>query len=76
MNTERQDVYTRVTAKIVADLENGVRPWLKPWNAANTNGPSLTMPSAPPFMVPPPNRRERRTFKFIGTPTATMKGRL
>jgi antirestriction protein ArdC len=30
----------RVTAKIVADLENGVRPWLKlkPWNAANTSG--------------------------------------
>jgi len=38
MNTERQDVYTRVTARIVADLENGVRTWLRPWNAANTNG--------------------------------------
>jgi len=29
----RPDVYSRVTAKIVADLERGVRPWLKPWNA-------------------------------------------
>lgn len=29
----REDVYTRVTNRIVADLENGVRPWLKPWNA-------------------------------------------
>ena len=29
----KQDVYERITAKIVADLEQGVRPWLKPWNA-------------------------------------------
>jgi antirestriction protein ArdC len=29
----RQDVYTRVTNKIVAALERGVRPWMKPWNA-------------------------------------------
>jgi antirestriction protein ArdC len=33
MTTERQDVYTRVTDAIIADLERGVRPWLKPWNA-------------------------------------------
>jgi antirestriction protein ArdC len=26
MNTERQDIYTRVTAKIIASLEQGVRP--------------------------------------------------
>jgi antirestriction protein ArdC len=38
MNTEKQDVYTRVTNKIVADLEQGVRPWMKPWNASNTSG--------------------------------------
>jgi antirestriction protein ArdC len=25
--TERQDVYTRITAQIVADLEKGVHPW-------------------------------------------------
>ena|SRR5882672_799763 len=31
----RQDVYTRVTARIVADLEQGVRPWLKPWSGEN-----------------------------------------
>ena len=36
--TERQDVYTRITTTIVADLEKGVRPWLKPWNAAHTDG--------------------------------------
>jgi antirestriction protein ArdC len=38
MNTEKQDVYTRITNKIVADLEQGVRPWMKPWNASNTTG--------------------------------------
>ena len=38
MNIERQDVYTRVTDKIIADLEQGVRTWMKPWNAGNTAG--------------------------------------
>ena len=37
-NTERQDIYTRITAKIVASLEAGVRPWIKPWNGDNTAG--------------------------------------
>ena len=31
----RTDVYTRVTDRIIADLEQGVRPWMKPWNVAN-----------------------------------------
>ena len=34
----RGDVYSRVTAKIVADLERGVRPWLQPWNAEHAAG--------------------------------------
>jgi antirestriction protein ArdC len=38
MNNERQDVYTRITDKIIADLEQGVRTWMKPWNAGNTAG--------------------------------------
>ena len=38
MTSEKQDVYARVTNKIVADLENGVRTWMKPWNAGNTAG--------------------------------------
>jgi antirestriction protein ArdC len=38
MNNERQDVYTRVTGKIFADLEQGVRTWMKPWNAGTTAG--------------------------------------
>ncbi|QYZ64683.1 MAG: DUF1738 domain-containing protein [Gammaproteobacteria bacterium (ex Lamellibrachia satsuma)] len=37
-STPRQDVYTRVTNKIIADLEQGVRPWMKPWNAEHAAG--------------------------------------
>jgi len=29
----RGDIYTRITEKIVADLENGVRPWMRPWHS-------------------------------------------
>lgn len=36
--TLRADVYTRVTDRIIADLEAGVRPWLKPWTSGNTQG--------------------------------------
>ena len=34
----RADVYTRVTAKIIADLEQGVRTWQRPWNAEHAAG--------------------------------------
>lgn len=34
----RTDVYDRVTTRIIAELEKGVRPWIKPWSAANTDG--------------------------------------
>jgi len=37
-NTERQDIYTRITGKIVASLEAGVRPWIKPWSGENAAG--------------------------------------
>src|SRR5258707_9588457 len=37
-NTERQDIYTRITSKIVASLEAGVRPWIKPWSGENAEG--------------------------------------
>lgn len=36
--TERQDVHTRITAQIVADLAKGVRPWVKPWNTEHAAG--------------------------------------
>jgi antirestriction protein ArdC len=32
------DVYERITSKIVSDLEAGVRPWMKPWNAEHAAG--------------------------------------
>jgi antirestriction protein ArdC len=35
---DRKDVYTRVTERIIADLAQGIRPWLKPWSAGNTEG--------------------------------------
>lgn len=35
---ERADIYARITEKIVADLENGVRPWMQPWRVANAIG--------------------------------------
>ena len=41
--TDRQDVYARVTNAIVAELEKGVRPWLKPWNAEHLAG-KITRP--------------------------------
>ena len=34
-NTERQDLYTRITGQIVASLEQGVRPWTRPWSGEN-----------------------------------------
>ena len=37
-NTSRQDVYSRITSQIVASLEQGVRPWVKPWNAEHAAG--------------------------------------
>jgi antirestriction protein ArdC len=36
--SERADVYTRVTDSIIAQLEQGARPWHKPWNAAHAAG--------------------------------------
>ncbi|MFD2251638.1 antirestriction protein ArdC [Pseudochelatococcus lubricantis] len=34
----KSDIYQRVTDQIVADLEKGVRPWHKPWNAGRAAG--------------------------------------
>ena len=34
----KQDVYERVTAAIVAELEQGIKPWEKPWNAEHAAG--------------------------------------
>ena len=43
MNT---DVYARVvTQRILAELEQGERPWMRPWNAAHAAG-AITGPCA------------------------------
>jgi len=34
----KTDIYQTVTDQIVAQLEQGVRPWLKPWNAEHVAG--------------------------------------
>ncbi|MDD2324516.1 MAG: zincin-like metallopeptidase domain-containing protein [Alphaproteobacteria bacterium] len=36
--TNKFNIYSHVTDKIIADLEKGVRPWQKPWNSAHTSG--------------------------------------
>ena len=38
MTNQIKDVYSRVTDKIVADLEQGVRPWMKPWSSEHVAG--------------------------------------
>lgn len=34
----KADVYEQITASIVAELEKGVQPWFKPWNAEHAAG--------------------------------------
>ncbi len=34
----KTDLYKHVTDQIVASLEQGVRPWMKPWSAENAAG--------------------------------------
>jgi antirestriction protein ArdC len=35
---EFRDVYGRITNRIIADLEQGVRPWMRPWRADHAAG--------------------------------------
>ena len=39
----RVDVHTRVTNRIIEQLEQGIRPWLKPWDAEHAAG-KITRP--------------------------------
>lgn len=34
----KADIYQKITDQIVSELEKGVRPWLKPWNAEHAAG--------------------------------------
>jgi len=38
MTTNRSDIYTRITNCIIADLEQGVRSWHRPWSVAHAEG--------------------------------------
>jgi antirestriction protein ArdC len=35
MNSTKRDCYHEITNAIIADLEKGVRPWIKPWDDGN-----------------------------------------
>lgn len=35
---DKKDVYTRVTERIIEDLERGIRTWLKPWHSEHAAG--------------------------------------
>jgi antirestriction protein ArdC len=37
-NKDKQDIYSRITNQIVSHLEQGVRPWVRPWNAEHAAG--------------------------------------
>jgi antirestriction protein ArdC len=34
----RIDIYAKITDRIIADLERGVRPWVQPWHADHAGG--------------------------------------
>lgn len=36
--TQRMDIYSRITDRIVEDLARGVKPWMKPWHDRNLQG--------------------------------------
>ena len=38
----KQDPHSRITDRILAELEAGTRPWLKPWS-----GVSMTLQNSP-----------------------------
>jgi antirestriction protein ArdC len=42
-SVDRKDVYTKVTDRIISDLEQGIRPWMKPWASQHAAG-RITQP--------------------------------
>ena len=45
MSDTKTDIYTRITNRIIADLERAARPWHRPWNAEHAAG-KITRPLA------------------------------
>ena len=35
----KRDLYSEVTSRILAELEGGAAPWVKPWSANSPNRP-------------------------------------
>jgi antirestriction protein ArdC len=42
-DASKPDIYAEITHRIVEQLEQGTRPWIKPWNAGHAAGP-ITRP--------------------------------
>jgi antirestriction protein ArdC len=42
-SSSRRNLYREITAKIIAELEQGIVPWVRPWRSAG-HGPSLALP--------------------------------
>lgn len=40
----RQDPHSRITDRILAELEQGTRPWLKPWSGGDLAASGQTRP--------------------------------
>lgn len=45
MKKEFKDVCARLTDSIIAELERGAMPWMKPWDAAHVAGPVSSLSS-------------------------------
>ena len=56
----KTDVYEQITATIVAELEKGVQPWFKPWNAEHAAG-RITRPLWRPSRCSKASRRSLTT---------------
>lgn len=59
----KRDLYSEVTDKILAALENGVAPWIKPWTATAPRGGSL-----------PYNYLTNRPYRGINVPLLWSAG--
>ena len=72
----RKDVYTRVTAQIISNLEQGVCTWMKPWHTEYAAGRiTRPLPLQHPLPTPPPEAGlwSTRTASAV---TAGGEGRL
>lgn len=55
----KTDVYQKITDQIMGELEKGVRPWLKPWNAEHVLAKTarrMGRPSCSQKIFPPGSR--------------------